>query len=351
MNGQTPAHRSTWLCPEPGSRERMLDMDARLQRPRALAFGVLALVLAGASFDLGAWPILLLVVTVAGFALVNRMQERLDRPEYAIAASWAFSQLAISVAIAMTGGAESYAVSWLIIPLITLPARFGVRGVVAGVAFTVSLFIASDLAAITGQSFPQAYAVIFPATAMVAVAALSVALLRSDVDHRNEAIIDGLTGMLNRRALDHRLEELSAQAALTGQPIAVIAADLDHFKRVNDEHGHATGDAVLVDVAYRLRKRLRAFDLTYRMGGEEFLIVLPGAPLSAATGIAEDLRASIAGEPIAGLDITMSFGVAGSGDGGFDGPAVIAAADAALYAATAAGRDRVFLDGAAVAAR
>ena len=94
--------------------------------------------------------------------------------------------------------------------------------------------------------------------------------MRSDVDHRTEAVIDGLTGMLNRRALDQRLHELTAQARITGQPIAVIAGDIDHFKRVNDEHGHAAGDAVLVEVAYRLRKALRAFDLAYRVGGEEF---------------------------------------------------------------------------------
>ena len=165
--------------------------------------------------------------------------------------------------------------------------------------------------------------------------------MRSDVDHRTEAVIDGLTGMLNRRALDQRLHELTAQAQITGQPVAVIAGDIDHFKRVNDEHGHATGDAVLVEVAYRLRKALRAYDLAYRVGGEEFLVVLPGADVPAAAGLAEQLRAAVAAEPAAGLRVTMSFGVAGSAGPDLERERLLDEADTALYEAKARGRDQV----------
>jgi diguanylate cyclase (GGDEF)-like protein len=147
--------------------------------------------------------------------------------------------------------------------------------------------------------------------------------------------------MLNRRALDQRLYELGAQAEVTGQPVAVIAADIDHFKRVNDEHGHATGDAVLVEVAYRLRKALRAFDLANRVGGEEFLVVLPGAELDAAAALAEELRAAVAAEPAAGVRVTMSFGVANSTGPALKREPLLDAADAALYEAKASGRDRV----------
>jgi diguanylate cyclase (GGDEF)-like protein len=170
---------------------------------------------------------------------------------------------------------------------------------------------------------------------------LSTALMRSDVDHRTEAVIDGLTGMLNRRALDQRLHELTAQARITSQPVAVISGDIDHFKRVNDEHGHATGDAVLVEVAYRLRKALRAFDLAYRVGGEEFLVILPGADVPAAAELAEQLRAVVAAEPSAGLQITMSFGVAGSVGSELERERLLEEADTALYEAKARGRDQV----------
>ena len=140
-------------------------------------------------------------------------------------------------------------------PLVTLPARFGGRGVAAGVAFIGVLVIAIAIVVEPSHPLPPIYALFALLTTLTAVAVLSTALMRSDVDHRTEAVIDGLTGMLNRRALDQRLQELTAQAQITGQPIAVIAADIDHFKRVNDEHGHATGDAVLVEVASGCARR------------------------------------------------------------------------------------------------
>ena len=343
-------HNATWLCPTAASRDRMLDMDARLRVPRAMAFGVIGLTLLGASAYYGVWPILLLGLTVVGFAITTRIQHRLAAPEYATFAAWVVAEGAIVAAVALTGGSQSHAISWVIIPIITLPARFGLRPVSVGVAATAVALLCVLLLAPTREIGGEVLGVIFPLAALAAIAILSTALMRSDLEHRTEAIIDGLTGMLNRRSLEHRLSELSAQAAVTRLPVAVIAGDLDHFKRVNDEHGHATGDAVLVDVAYRLRKRLRAFDLAYRSGGEEFLVLLPGATPTEAATIAEELRAAIAAAPIAGIDITMTFGVAGSGEGDFDGRAVVAAADAALYAAKAAGRDRVFVDGAVVTA-
>ena len=343
------SHRATWLCPTAADRERMLDMDARLRVPRAAAFGVIGLAILGASAYLGIWPILLLAVAIVGFAITTRVQARLAAPEYAIVAAWAVAELAIIGAVAITGGIESYAMSWVIIPIITLPARFGLRQVVVAVSATAAALLAVLLLAPRTDVGGDVLGIVFPIAAVASIAILSTALMRSDLEHRTEAVIDGLTGMLNRRSLEHRLSELAAQAAVTRRPVAVIAGDLDHFKRVNDEHGHAKGDAVLVDVAYRLRKRLRAFDLAYRSGGEEFLILLPGATPAEAAVIAEDLRAAIAGEPVAGVEITITFGVAGSGTDGFDGHAVLAAADRALYEAKAAGRDRVIVDGAAVA--
>ena len=147
--------------------------------------------------------------------------------------------------------------------------------------------------------------------------------------------------MLNRRALDQRLQELTAQARISGQPVAVIAGDIDYFKRVNDDHGHAAGDAVLVEVAYRLRKALRAYDLAYRVGGEEFLVVLPGAGVPDAARLAEQLRVAVAAEPAAGQWVTMSFGVSGSAGPDLERERLLDEADAALYEAKARGRDQV----------
>jgi diguanylate cyclase (GGDEF)-like protein len=159
--------------------------------------------------------------------------------------------------------------------------------------------------------------------------------------------------MLNRKALSTRVAELAQQSLLTGESIGIIVGDLDHFKTINDTRGHSVGDVVLKDVAYRLRKQLRAFDLAYRLGGEEFLILLPGSDVEQSAQLAEQLRCAVAGEGVAGgLDVTMSFGVGASPRGRpFDYAEVFKAADAALYRAKRNGRDRVCLsDEAAIVA-
>jgi diguanylate cyclase (GGDEF)-like protein len=149
--------------------------------------------------------------------------------------------------------------------------------------------------------------------------------------------------MLNRNALQSRATELAQQSALSGEPIGLILADLDHFKQVNDSLGHATGDAVLKDVSYVLRKQLRAFDLAYRLGGEEFLVLLPGADADQTLSLAEELREAVSASSVAGgVDVTLSLGVSASGRGeAFDYAVVFAEADAALYEAKRLGRDRV----------
>jgi diguanylate cyclase (GGDEF)-like protein len=342
-------HRPTWLCPDAASRERLLDMDERLKRPRAVAFALIAIGIGAAVPLIGWWGLGLLLVAVLGFRLAQGIAERIRAPEHALFASWAVSELVIAGSVAVTGGITSYTACWLLVPLVTLPARFGTRGVGAGVAFIAVLVIAIAVAIEPGQPLPAIYALFALLTTLTAVSVLSTALMRSDVDHRTEAVIDGLTGMLNRRALDQRLHELTAQARITGQPVAVIASDIDHFKRVNDEHGHAAGDAVLVEVAYRLRKALRAFDLAYRVGGEEFLVVLPGAGVPDATRLAEQMREAVAAEPAAGLQVTMSFGVAGSVGPELERERLLDEADAALYEAKARGRDQVVAATAALA--
>ena len=182
-----------------------------------------------------------------------------------------------------------------------------------------------------------------PLTLVVCTAILSTALMRSDVHHRSETVIDPLTGMLNRKALTTRVAELEQQSIVSGEPIGLVVGDLDRFKEVNDSCGHATGDAVLKEVAYEMRKELRAFDLAYRLGGEEFLVVLPGADASQAERLAERLRESIAGSTSAATSgSTMSFGVSASPRGEqFDYQDVFGEADMALFEAKRAGRDRV----------
>lgn len=97
-------------------------------------------------------------------------------------------------------------------------------------------------------------------------------LMRSELEQRSEAVLDSLTGLLNRKALASRFEEIAQQAAVTGSPVCLLVCDLDRFKAINDLHGHERGDAVLRQVAEVLRTQLRSFELVYRLGGEEFLV-------------------------------------------------------------------------------
>ena len=123
-------------------------------------------------------------------------------------------------------------------------------------------------------------------------------------------------------------------------PVSAIVLDIDYFKLVNDEHGHAAGDEVLREIARTLRLRLRTFELLYRIGGDEFLLLLPGATATDAFRLAESLHDAVSGARPHGLDVTCSCGVATARTAGEVIP-LIRDADEALYRAKRVGRDRV----------
>jgi diguanylate cyclase (GGDEF)-like protein len=168
---------------------------------------------------------------------------------------------------------------------------------------------------------------------------------------RGMALRDELTGLYNRRFLEETQARLVAHAERRGAPIAVLMLDLDHFKQVNDRHGHAAGDAVLRDVGALLMTRLRRMDVACRYGGEELVVMLPDCSAADALARAEQLCLEIRqlrdGQDSALPRVTTSIGVAAWPEHGAKMEAVIAAADAALYAAKRGGRDRAVLAGTA----
>jgi two-component system cell cycle response regulator len=172
--------------------------------------------------------------------------------------------------------------------------------------------------------------------------------LRQNLDYSLElAITDELTGLNNRRYMESQLGPLVDRAAVGGDGVAALMIDIDHFKKINDAHGHDVGDEVLREFAARLASNVRAIDLPCRYGGEEFTVIMPGADLAAAEKVAERIRLHVAGTPfrVAGgaelLGVTISIGVAACSGSGDTPEALIKRADAALYAAKSAGRNRV----------
>jgi diguanylate cyclase (GGDEF)-like protein len=153
---------------------------------------------------------------------------------------------------------------------------------------------------------------------------------------------DPLTELPNRRRLMEELTREAAVAARFGLPLAVIEFDLDHFKEINDVYGHQIGDRVLIAVADHVQRRLRATDVVGRLGGEEFLVVVPGNTISEAKRLAEELCRSLRERPMAGdrAWVTGSFGVTVY-EPGDTAEAILARADGALYCAKRDGRDRV----------
>jgi diguanylate cyclase (GGDEF)-like protein len=333
----------SWLCRDDMDRERLLDMERRIGPVRRKAIGLIALTLLVCGPWMGFWTLAPLVAAGVVFQLAERRAPRSQRPEYILFAAWTCSEVAIAGAVALTGGPEVPTLSWLAIPIVTLSARFSTRGVSLGVGVAMILLFAVAFGTDAAAVVDDPVLVLAPAALIAATAILSTALMQSDLHFRSENVIDPLTGMLNRKALTTRVAELRQQSEVSGEPIGLVVGDLDHFKAVNDSCGHTKGDAVLRDVAYEIRKELRAFDLAYRLGGEEFLVIVPGSDADQAVALAERLREALASGTFGGDQrVTMSFGVSASPGGGrFEYEHVFAEADAALFEAKRRGRDRV----------
>ena len=172
--------------------------------------------------------------------------------------------------------------------------------------------------------------------------------LRSSVHQTMRmAVKDQLTGLSNRRHFDRHGAALFEKARETGADLALVMLDIDHFKVINDTHGHAIGDEVLIEFANRLGRNVRSKDMACRLGGEEFVVAMPGTDLELAFVVADRMRREVAMHPFVArggaeqLSVTTSAGVAIVGDGDASLADTLARADAALYNAKQNGRDQV----------
>jgi diguanylate cyclase (GGDEF)-like protein len=196
---------------------------------------------------------------------------------------------------------------------------------------------------LAGGSFGPEESETAASLAAQAVIALENARLHRIVEQ--QALVDGLTGLANRRSAEEMLRAELSRTERFGGELALVLADLDNFKSINDRYGHPAGDAVLREFARRLKQTVREVDLAARWGGEEFCLILPGSDAAGGTHVAERAREALEARPVTLPDgteiaVTASFGVAALPDAVGEG-GLLDAADAALYRAKGAGKNRV----------
>jgi diguanylate cyclase (GGDEF)-like protein len=322
-------------------RERFLDMQARVRVAR------LVTIICGAALMASALPrggglillfgVAMLMIVVLGGARLERRR----RPELWVFFSTVVNiQVFVALAVVLTGGPRTAWSCLLAAPVLMVGARFSTRGLLIGAPISGLLVLAATLGVDPGYVWRDPESVTIPLSMVIITAVYLQPLVASDVRHRADSTLDSLTGLLNRRGLQARMAEVAEQAALNGQPVSVVAVDVDHFKELNDQHGHDCGDRALREVAQTLREALRTFELLYRVGGDEFLLLLPGASELDAVGIAEDLRQAVLRARPLGISLTCSFGVA-SAQAEVHPRTLASHADAALYDAKRRGRNRV----------
>jgi diguanylate cyclase (GGDEF)-like protein len=335
------SQEASWLCPTELDRTRVIDANDRVRTIRLVGSGAVGAALLIAAPWIGWWTLGLFALSALNFLNVERRLRTSRHPERVSATAIVITLVLLGGGVVISGGPRSPALPWLVLPAAMAAARFRPQVVVAGIVLTVFLIILVTLGVNPAATIADPVPPIATLALLAGVVSIVWALQAAELHHRDEAILDPLTGLLNRHALAPRFVELSHQARLTHQPICMLLCDVDSFKAVNDRYGHDRGDAVLRDIAYELRKRLRSFELVYRLGGEEFLIVLPGVSHSEGQEIAERLRAAIEQTDPTGIAVTISLGLSSGSGESVVYETLFKSADRALYEAKHAGRNRV----------
>lgn len=331
----------SWLVPTESDRARMLEAGSLVRWTRVWVSLLVAIATAAAGPWIGWWPTLFGALTAIQVGTLERRTTKSARPERYVAASFLSTAFFASCGAATSGGPQSPLLFFIALPAILMANRFRRPVVLAGLAVTLLITWGGSIA-VDPQSFLDDPVMVMVASAtIVGVVIFTLSLSDTEMALRADARFDHLTGLLNRASLQPRFAELRSQAHATGGSIALVVYDLDCFKSVNDDLGHDRGDAVLRDTAHLLRRHLRAFDLVYRLGGEEFAVVLPGVGVAEAFEIAQRQRESIEEARPGGVPITISGGVASASGCDVSWETLYHRADTALYCAKREGRNRI----------
>ncbi len=332
-----------------GASYEELAHDKRLMAQTAAAMYGGATVDAAIEGILPGDPSFAIAPALAALALVSVVLLAGPRlPRAALATLGPIGVLLIAAALAATPGAGDGAILY-VWPVLWTTFFFGPKGGVAIVCFVGLAHAGTLLALPAASSYPGRWLDVM-ATASVLVVVTTV-LVRRNRDLlaklAGEARTDALTGVLNRRGFDERAEIELTRARRDGSSIAVVIFDIDYFKRINDEWGHDTGDAVLARTSAILSEQARDIDVVARLGGEEFAVLMPACDAGGAALMADRAREIVARAESAGLPaVRMSAGLAAA-EAPDTAQALLQAADIALYRAKRSGRDRTerFEDG------
>jgi diguanylate cyclase (GGDEF)-like protein len=317
-----------WLVPTELDHARVVDAHGRMRTARAIAGVAIGVAILIGLPWIPWWTLVLFGVAAVALATFERRLKRSAHPEWGAAQTLLLVLTVLAIGVAGTGGPDSPGLPWLIIPCAMAATRFRRVVVVAFAGLTAVVVLAVSVPVDPGGFADDPRLVIATLALLAIVTVVTSALTEAEIKHRDNAVLDSLTGLLNRQAL-------------TGGSVCVIVCDLDGFKQVNDTYGHDRGDTVLRDFAYEVRKTLRSFELVYRIGGEEFLVLLPDVDLSRGTAVASRLREAVEHARPGGLAVTISLGVAVAAGPAVEQESLVRAADEAMYRAKAEGRNRV----------
>ncbi|MDQ8046948.1 MAG: GGDEF domain-containing protein [Solirubrobacteraceae bacterium] len=293
------------------------------------------------------WPVSV-HVSAALLALLALILSRIEIESYL-----GFTRLVILVSIAVITALEGTLRGLQLIPIFYVWPLLGAAYLLSREELMVCFVIVASACAVAlsaahpDQSFPvgdYAMLVIVGVVVVATTRGLAESLGTTIGSLRHTSETDPLTGLLNRRSFQERLDHHYERATATGMPLTALLLDIDHFKRINDQFGHAAGDAALKRFTELLKDSCRTSDLVARVGGEEFAVVMPGATVPQAIARAEQFSGILReDDEVDGVKMTVSVGVAACDHTNDTWEELLAAADAAVYRAKRAGRDRVVL--------
>lgn len=343
MTAAPQSVRYSWIARTPAERARTMALHARFVRVNRVVMLTVAACVAPAVFIVDR-PVPVAALACFGFgqyAAVQQLAPRRARPELWLFWSLLVAAACIAGAVVLSGLTEYGALGLLIWPASGLASRFPTRAVIVGTAAIAGMLIVG-WAVGAPEVLRTAPVMVSGFVAVYIAVAANISVLRlSDTAHHSAATVDELTRLPNRVALRVRADELEAKPQVEHSS-ALILLDIDHFKTINDEHGHQAGDDVLAALGLLLSDAVRGDDTAYRLGGEEFAVLVRGAEIAQAIELAQRLLDRAREATLAGHRVTLSAGVAVSPAGQpVSWKRLFARADAALYQAKEDGRDRV----------